>query len=116
MSISGRATRKTGGWAAVIALGPFALGACATHYVRPPNVMVIHNQRPSTIQSLAWASCDVSNETLRPLPNTTIAPHRKIEIPLLPGCVNLFALDAQGNSAGEQYDLRMQPGSTWRIQ
>ena len=103
---------------AVVALGAIALGlaACTTQYVRQPNVMVIQNQRPTTIQSLAWASCDASGEAIRRLPNTTIAPHRKIEISLLPGCVNLFALDAQGHLSAEQYDLRMQPGSTWRIQ
>ena len=98
-----------------MALGPFVLGACVTRYVPPPDLMAIHNQRPTTIQSLVWASCDVPSETPRTLPNTTIAPYQMIEIPLLPGCVNLFALDDQGRSAGEQYDLRMQSGTTWRI-
>ena len=116
MQSSSRSARETRGWLAVVSLAPLILGACATQYVRPPNVMVIHNQRPSTIQSLAWASCDVPDQTLQALPDTTIAPNQRIEIPLLPGCVNLFALDSQGGHAGEQYDLRMQPGTTWRIQ
>lgn len=116
MQLSGRSVRKARGWVAVVSLAPLVLGACATQYVRPSNVMVIHNQRPSTIQSLGWVSCDAPDETLRSLPDTTIAPHQRIEIPLLAGCVNLFALDSQGGYAGEQYDLRMQPGTTWRIQ
>ena len=116
MQRSSRSARRARGWASVVALAPFVLGACATQYVRPANVMVIHNQGASTIQSLAWASCDTPGETLRSLPDTTIAPHQRIEIPLLAGCVNLFALDSQGEHAGEQFDLQMQPGTTWRIQ
>jgi len=113
---SGRSAGSARGWASVVALVPFVLGACATQYVRPSNVMVIQNQGPSTIQSLAWTSCDIPSETLRTLPGSTIEPGQRIEIPLLPGCVNLFALDSQGGHAGEQYDLQMQPGITWRIQ
>jgi hypothetical protein len=116
VQLSGLSAGRARGWAAGVVLAPFILGACVTQYVRPPDVMVIHNHRPSTIQSLAWTSCDVPGETLRSLPDSTIAPRQTIEIPLLPGCVNLFALDSQGGSAGEQYDLRMQPGTTWRIQ
>ncbi len=111
-----RITTKASGWAAAVALVPLVLGACATRYVALPDLMVIYNQRPSTIQSLAWAPCDAPSAQPKRMSDTTIAPQHKIEIPLLPGCVNLFALDTQGRAAGEQYDLRMQPGTTWRIQ
>ncbi len=90
--------------------------ACTTRYVPPPNVMVVQNRGSGRIQSLAWQPCDAPRDALQELPDTTIAPDHTIEIPLLPGCVNLFALDDQGQAAGEQYDIRMQPGASWRIQ
>lgn len=83
-------------WAAAVALAPLALGTCSTTYVLPPNVMVIQNQRPSLIQSLAWTPCELSSQEPRPLPDSTIAPYQKIEIPLLPGCVNLYPLAHRG--------------------
>lgn len=116
MQIRDRDATKAGVRVAIVALAALMLGACTAQYVPPPNLMMIHNLRPSTIQSLAWVSCDTPREEPTRLPDTSIAPRKKIAIALLPGCVNLFALDSQGQAAGEQYDLHMQPGTTWRIQ
>lgn len=104
------------GWRALIALALLSLAACTTRYVPPPNVMRVENRGHQTIRSLSRQPCEEPSQAPTVLPGTTIAPAHEIEIPLLHGCVNLFAFDDQGRAAGEQLDLRMQPGATWRIQ
>jgi hypothetical protein len=116
VQIRERIVSKRKGSTAILLVCVAALAACTTRTTYPPNLMMIQNHRSSAIESLAWAPCGRTDVAPTVINGTTIAPYSKVAIALLPGCVDLYALDDQGRSAGEQLDLTMQPGTTWRIQ
>ncbi len=91
-----------------------ALGACAT---RAPGdqVLQVHNRSKLSITSIQLSDCGGRLNAGRELLEQAITPTSTRNIALPSTCVNLLATNSRGQIAGEQRDLRMQPGASWTI-
>lgn len=100
-----------------VGLASFALFAMAcTNTVPTPSVMYIVNESGRRIAKLDYVPCG-SEGTGRLEVNIGqgISVGQTKAVPILAGCVHLRALDAEARVIGEQRDLRMIPGTKWRI-
>jgi hypothetical protein len=83
--------------------------------VEPPPVMYVYNGGRVTVEAVLARPCGTGDNAFYRLGGTTAPPGSGFEIPMLEGCVDLEAVDLDGNVLGRQFGLQMMPGATWEI-
>jgi len=102
--------------AMVVLATPYLACASPKRIVRTPSVAYVYNGTEHAIQSVRYEPCEgpgsghVAIAVDRP-----IKPGEMLSMPVLKGCIDLIAIDIEGEVAGHQRNLRMQPGMVWRI-
>jgi hypothetical protein len=77
--------------------------------------MRIYNVGRRPIAELRTKRCGEDDAAFKTIANSAIDRGASYTLPLIPGCVELIAVGADGQVMGRQADLRMMPGSTWTI-
>lgn len=102
----------------LLAVAAFGATTCrGRHVPTQAKRIYILNLTDTPIQSIRYERCETPGSGYTPIPaDRPIEPHERLAIAPIPGCVNLKALDIEGDVVGLQRDLHMKPGMVWRIQ
>jgi hypothetical protein len=89
---------------------------CSKNYVRPENLIYILNNTNTEIRLISYEPCETPGSGRTPIAtHRPIRPGETLTVPPLKGCVDLIAIDIEGDVIGHQREVRMQPGMVWRI-
>ena len=93
------------------------LTACATP-IKAPNVInaTINNHSNKTIENIYFQKCSNTEEIWQSFSNGRIPAQEQIEVPLIYSCINLKAIDKNGETIAKQWNIKNQYPFSWKIQ
>jgi len=102
-------------WIALLAI-TIGIGCGGSSTRRPSDLIFIVNNTKTPIQSIRYERCDTPGSGQVPIPaDRPFKPGEELRVKIIEGCVNLIAVDIEGDVVGRQRELRMKPGMVWRI-